>query len=54
MESQGANHRVYFNGVLAISYTASGTVYTTGQPGIAGSVFGGPTVKILSFVGGAL
>ena len=31
MESQGANHRVYFNGVLAISYTASGTVYTTGS-----------------------
>ena len=54
MESQGANHRVYFNGVLAISYTASGTAYTTGQPGIAASVFGGPTVKILSFVGGAL
>ena len=54
MESQGANHRVYFNGVLAISYTASGTVYTAGQPGIAGSVFGGPTVKILSFAAGAL
>jgi hypothetical protein len=54
MESQGANHRVYFNGVLALSYTASGIMYTTGQPGIAGSVFGGPTVKILSFAGGAL
>jgi hypothetical protein len=29
-------------------------VYATGQPGIADSVFGGPTVKILSFTAGAL
>ena len=49
LESQGTNHRVYFNGVQLISYTASGTVYSTGQPGIAASIFGGPTVKILSF-----
>jgi hypothetical protein len=52
LESQGPNHRIYFNGALALSYTE--TTYTTGQPGIAASVFGGPTVKILSFVGGAL
>ena len=38
--------------MLALSYTEN--TYTTGQPGIAASVFGGPTVKILSFVGGAL
>ncbi len=55
LESQGANHRVYFNGVQLISYTASGgAVYSSGQPGIAASIFGGPTVKILSFVGGTL
>ena len=52
LESQAANHRIYFNGALALSYTEN--TYTTGQPGIAASVFGGPTVKILSFVGGAL
>jgi hypothetical protein len=53
LESQGTNHRVYFNGVLLLSYTDSSNVYTTGQPGIADAVFGGPTVKILSFTGGA-
>jgi Bacterial Ig-like domain (group 3) len=52
LESHGSNHRVYFNGTLALSYTESS--YTSGQPGIAGSVFGGPTVKMLSFIGGAL
>ena len=52
LESQGSTHRVYFNGVLMLSYSDS--VYTTGQPGIADSVFGGPTVKILTFSGGAL
>jgi hypothetical protein len=52
LESQGSTHRVYFNGVLALSFT-DGT-YTSGQPGIAAAVFGGPTVKILSFIGGAL
>src|ERR1700751_1407893 len=52
LESHGANHRVYFNGTLALSYTQSS--YTSGQPGLAGSVFGGPTVKMLSFIGGAL
>jgi glucose/arabinose dehydrogenase/S-formylglutathione hydrolase FrmB len=52
MESQGATQRVYFNGVLEITYTSS--VYTTGQPGIAASIFGGPTVRILSFVGGSM
>jgi hypothetical protein len=35
-----------------ISYGASGTIYSQGQPGIAASVFGGPQVKILSFEGG--
>lgn len=54
LESQGNTHRVYFNGTLLITHNASGTVYTNGQPGIAASVFGGPLVKILSFVGGNL
>ena len=52
LESQGTTHRVYFNGVLMLSFT-EGT-YTTGQPGIADAVFGGPTVKTLSFSAGAL
>jgi hypothetical protein len=52
LESQGNTHRVYFNGTLMISYGASGTIYSQGQPGIAASVFGGPQVKILSFEGG--
>jgi hypothetical protein len=52
LESQGATHSVYFNGVLMFTYT-DGT-YANGQPGIADSVFGGPTVRILSFNGGAL
>jgi len=43
---------VYFNGALMLTYTDS--TYTTGQPGIADAIFGGPTVKILSFTGGAL
>jgi hypothetical protein len=50
LESQGTNHRVYFNGVLLINYTDSSNVYTAGQPGIAVSTFG----MILSFSGGAL
>jgi hypothetical protein len=50
--SQGAVHTVYFNGIQVISHTASGTVYSSGQPGIAASVFGGPQVKILSFESG--
>jgi hypothetical protein len=50
LESQGTNHRVYFNGVLLISYIDSSNVYTTGQPGIAVSAFG----LILSFSGGGL
>jgi hypothetical protein len=54
LESQGNNHRVYFNGVLVINHTATGTVYATGQPGIAASVFGGPEVRILSFEAGHL
>ena len=53
LESQGANHRVYFNGVLLINYTASGTVYTTGQPGIA-AFASASTAKILTFSGGSL
>ena len=55
LESQGNTHRVYFNGALLISHTATGTLYTGGgQPAIAASVFGGPQVKILSFEGGSL
>lgn len=54
LESQGATHRVYFNGALLITYTDPANVYATGQPGIAVSAFGGPTVKILSFTGGTL
>jgi S-formylglutathione hydrolase FrmB len=52
LESQGANHQIYFNGVLMLSFTDS--TYTTGQPGIADAIFGGPTVRILTFAGGAL
>ena len=52
LESQDNTHRVFFNGVQLITHSATGTVYTGGQPGIAASVFGGPTVKILSFQGG--
>jgi hypothetical protein len=54
LESSGNTHRVYFNGDLLITHNATGTVYSGGQPGIAASVFGGPVVKILSFVGGNL
>ena len=50
LESQGNAHRVYFNGVLLISYTDTNNVYTTGQPGIAASTFS----YILSFSGGVL
>ena len=50
LESQGTSHRVYFNGVLLISYTDSSNVYTTGQPGIADFTFS----MIRSFSGGAL
>jgi hypothetical protein len=52
LESQGTTHRVYFNGTLMFSYNESS--YGAGQPGIAASIFGGPTVRILSFVGGGL
>jgi hypothetical protein len=54
LESQGNTHRVYFNGVQLITHTATGTVYTSGQPGVAAAIFGGPTIKILSFSGGAI
>jgi hypothetical protein len=54
LESQGNTHRVYFNGAQLITHNATGTVYASGQPGVAASVFGGPQVKILSFEGGAL
>jgi hypothetical protein len=54
LESDGNTHRIYLNGVLFISHVATGTIYSTGQPGIAASVFGGPQVKILSFEGGTL
>jgi hypothetical protein len=50
LESQGNNHRVYFNGVQLISYTDVGNTYTSGQPGIAVSNFG----LILTFSGGDL
>ena len=52
LESQGNVHQIYFNGTLMLTYTDS--TYTSGQPGIADSVFGGPTVRILSFAGGTL
>ncbi len=54
LESQGNTHRVYFNGALMITYTDPANTYSSGQPGIAAAIFGGPTVKILSFSGGAL
>jgi hypothetical protein len=54
LESQGNTHRVYFNGTLVVTHAATCTIYTSGQPGIAASVFGGPQVKILSFAGGDL
>ncbi|QNI33520.1 hypothetical protein H7849_06120 [Alloacidobacterium dinghuense] len=54
LESQGNTHRVYFNGALMLTYTDSANTYSTGQPGIAAAIFGGPTVHILSFSGGAL
>ena len=54
LESEGNVHRVYFNGTQMIVHAASGTIYASGQPGIAASVFGGPQVKILSFEGGSL
>ena len=54
LESQGSTHRVYFNGTLLITYTDAGNTYTSGQPGIADALFGGPTVRILTFNGGAL
>jgi hypothetical protein len=50
LESQGSTHRVYFNGVLLITYTDSNNVYTKGQPGIAAATFS----YILSFSGGIL
>ncbi len=54
LESQGNNHRVYFNGTLMFNHTATAPLYSSGQPGIAASVFPGPQVKILSFEGGDL
>jgi hypothetical protein len=54
LESEGNTHTVYFNGTQVISHNATGTLYSSGQPGIAASVFGGPQVKILSFEGGNL
>jgi hypothetical protein len=53
LESQGATHRVYFNGAELIDYTENAAVYTTGQPGIA--VYQNAlTAKILTFTGGSL
>ena len=52
LESQGTTHRVYLNGVQLIN--TSGAPYPAGQPGVAAAVFGGPTVKILSFEGGSI
>ena len=54
LESTGNTHRVLLNGTEVINHAASGTLYTSGQPGIAASVFGGPQVRILSFEGGQL
>ena len=53
LESQRANHRVYFNGVELINYTESAPVYTTGQPGVA-AYQNVSTAKILTFTGGSL
>src|SRR5262249_46622591 len=50
LESQGSTHRVIFNGLLLISYTDPGNVYTAGQPAIAISTF----ANILTFSGGTL
>ncbi len=52
LESQGSTHRVYFNGVQLISY--NNTRYTSGQPGVTAAIFGGPTVKVLTFAAGNL
>ena len=49
LESQGNTHRVFLNGTQVLNHTASGTIYTTGQPGIAASVFSGPVVEEPSF-----
>jgi hypothetical protein len=54
LESEGNTHRVYFNGTLMLTHIDTGTTYSSGQPGIAASVFGGPQVIILSFEGGTL
>ena len=54
LESEGNTHRVYFNGTLMLTHIATGTIYSSGQPGIAASVFGGPQVMILSFEGRSL
>ena len=54
LESQGNVHSVYFNGTLLITYTDTSNAYPTGTPGIAAAIFGGPTVRILTFSGGSL
>ena len=46
-------HRVYFNGVQLANYTASGTVYNTGQSGIAVCT-SASTANIFTFSGGLL
>ena len=45
LESEGNTHRVYFNGTLMITHSATGTIYSSGQPGIAASAssYGGVT-----------
>jgi hypothetical protein len=50
LESTGNNHKVSFNGSVVIDHNDG--LYSNGQPGVAASVFGGPQVKILSFLGG--
>jgi hypothetical protein len=52
LASDGTTHRVSFNGVELLSHTDA--TYATGQPGIAAAVFGGPTVRILSFSAASL
>ena len=54
LESRGSAHQVYFNSALMITYSDPNNTYPAGQPGIADSVSGGPTVNILSFTGGDL
>src|SRR5262249_35287073 len=55
LESRGSSHSVYFNGTLMFTYTDPNNSYTSGQPGIVASVWGGAaSIRVLSFSGGSL